>query len=207
MVEKSNLLIITGPQGSGNHLFSKLFNLHPDVYGWNMEEYWVGHHTEPFSEYWTAPYKLKYFNWKQSKYYITSISCPYFKYKKPQIPNYKKFIEEAKKYTNIKIAIIGRDETILSYQQIRVRKNHTTLIALEEFKYLQTLDPYYLSFELLYLYKTSYLNKVSKDLQFPIKTNGKEYKKIIQTNSNSKYINFLSTTSLDKDIYKVTNES
>ena len=62
MVEKSNLLIITGPQGSGNHLFSKLFNLHPDVYGWDMEKYWVGHHTEPFSEYWTDPSKLKYFN-------------------------------------------------------------------------------------------------------------------------------------------------
>ena len=80
-------------------------------------------------------------------------------------------------------------------------------LELEEFKYLQTLNPYYLSFELLYLYKTNYLNRISKDLQFPIKTNGKEYKKIIQTNSNSKYINFLSTTSLDKDIYKVTNES
>ena len=31
---KPNMLIVTGPQGSGNHLFAKLFNLHPEVYGW-----------------------------------------------------------------------------------------------------------------------------------------------------------------------------
>ena len=49
MVEKSNLLIVTGPQGSGNHLFAKLFNLHPDVYGLNMTRYWQGHDTEPFN--------------------------------------------------------------------------------------------------------------------------------------------------------------
>ena len=38
------LLILTGPQGSGNHLWSKIFALHPDVYAWHalLHEYWIG---------------------------------------------------------------------------------------------------------------------------------------------------------------------
>ena len=79
MVEKSNLLIVTGPQGSGNHLFAKLFNLHPDVYGWNMNRYWQGHDMEPFNEYWWNPSNLHKFNWNLNTYFVTSISCPYCK--------------------------------------------------------------------------------------------------------------------------------
>ena len=37
---KPSMLIVTGPQGSCNHMFSKLFNWHPEVYGWDMEKYW-----------------------------------------------------------------------------------------------------------------------------------------------------------------------
>ncbi|SVD77351.1 uncharacterized protein METZ01_LOCUS430205, partial [marine metagenome] len=62
-VERPNMLVVTGPQGSGNHLFAKLFNLHPEVYGWNMDKYWVGHHTEPFSEYWWDPATVDEFGW------------------------------------------------------------------------------------------------------------------------------------------------
>ena len=43
------LLIVTGPQGSGNHLFAKIFNMHPSVKGWQMMwQEWQGHHLEPF---------------------------------------------------------------------------------------------------------------------------------------------------------------
>jgi len=145
--------------------------------------------------------KLKYFNWGQSNYYITSISCPYFKFKNPQIPKYKEFIEEAKKYSNIKIALLGRDSSILTYQQMRVRKEHTTPIAFKEFEYIHTLNPYYLSFELLFLYKQNYLKKVSNDLQFPIETMSKKFKEILSKNSNHKYINYLPYAELDKDMY------
>ena len=36
------MLILTGPQGAGNHLFSKVFAQHPSVYGWQdlTQEYW-----------------------------------------------------------------------------------------------------------------------------------------------------------------------
>ena len=44
------MLILTGPQGSGNHMWSKIFALHPSVYGWQelVEEFWIGHDREPF---------------------------------------------------------------------------------------------------------------------------------------------------------------
>ncbi len=41
------LLVVTGPQGSGNHLLAKIFNLHPKVNGWNMRwQEWQGHHLD-----------------------------------------------------------------------------------------------------------------------------------------------------------------
>jgi hypothetical protein len=163
-IEKPNMLVVTGPQGAGNHLFAKLFNLHPEVYGWDMEKYWVGHHTEPFSELWWDTSKIKDFGWSlRSDFYITSISCPYVKNKEPQIPKYEEFITEVGKHCNIVVAIIGRDKTILQYEQERVRKAHTTPTALEQFEYLYALDPYYLSMELVFLYKENYLRQVGRD--------------------------------------------
>ena len=75
-----NMLISNhGPQGSGNHLWSKILSLHPKVYGWKslLDNYWEAHRfSEPFCEYWKDPSKLSEFNWKQSEFYFTSISVP-----------------------------------------------------------------------------------------------------------------------------------
>ena len=35
----AKILIITGPQGSGNHLYSKIFAMHPLVNGWKMNDF------------------------------------------------------------------------------------------------------------------------------------------------------------------------
>jgi len=42
---KKRLLVVTGPQGSGNHMWSKIFSESPQVQGWKelTQEYWVGH--------------------------------------------------------------------------------------------------------------------------------------------------------------------
>ena len=156
---KPNMLIVTGPQQSGNHLFAKLFNLHPEVLG-----------TEPFSEMWWDTSKIKDFGWSlRSEFYTTSISCPYFKNKEPQkIPKYEEFITEVEKYCNVVIAIIGRDRTILEREQIRTRDVHTTPAALEQFQYLYTLNPYFISMELAFLYRENYLRMVGLDLGFPV---------------------------------------
>ena len=55
----SKLLIVTGPQGSGNHLWAKVLSMHPSVNGWTMlKDEWQGHHEEPMNHYWQDPTKL-----------------------------------------------------------------------------------------------------------------------------------------------------
>jgi len=207
-IERPNMLVVTGPQGSGNHLFAKLFNLHPEVYGWNMEKYWVDHHAEPFSDYWRDTSKIKDFGWLlHSDFYTTSISCPYFKNKEPQIPKYEEFITEVEKYCNVIVAIIGRDRTILEHEQQRVREAHTTPVALEQFEYLYTLDPYYLSMELAFLYRENYLKQIGRDLGFPVVDDSELINSVLSDDSNKKYIHEIDFAPLDLDIYQASNES
>lgn len=200
-MQKPKFLIITGPQGSGNHLFSKVFSKHPEVHGWNMKSYWEGHHEEPFNEYWQNPKKLKNFDWNQSNYYFTSISSPYFKNKKPHYPLYEEFIAEASKYANIKIAIIGRDKNILKIQEERVRGKSTYESALESFKVLYTKNPVFISQELYQLYGNAYLLSIAQQLEFPIAIQD------IEEDANNKYIKNIDNFWLDDEVYKAVSNS
>jgi len=170
---KPKLLILTGPQGSGNHLFAKLFSLHSMTEGWNMmREEWQGHHEEPFAAAWNRPALLKDKPWDSAVCYVTSISCPYIKDKEPHIPKYKEFITEAKKYCDVRIAIIGRDRNILKLQQERLRGGATTPQAIAQFEQLPALAPtHYISQELFYLYGQEYLKSLEKQMDFPIAWN------------------------------------
>ena len=125
---KPTLTIITGPQCSGNHLFSKALGQNKNIFVWPslQEKYWECHDLEPFAEYWKDPSKLNYFDWKHSNYFITSISCPYFDDGVETIPQYNEFIDEAKKFADIQFLIIGIDRNIMKLQQERVRGKHTT---------------------------------------------------------------------------------
>ena len=72
---KNKLLILTGPQGSGNHLFAKLFSMSPAVEGWPMaKDEWQGHHKEPFADCWEDPSLIKDRPRVQNTSYLTSIS-------------------------------------------------------------------------------------------------------------------------------------
>lgn len=198
---KPTLLIITGPQGSGNHLFSKVFSKHPSVFGWNMPSYWEGHHNEPFNSYWQKPSTLKDFNWGQAKYYFTSISSPYFKNREAHYPKYKEFIDEANKYANVKVAIIGRDKNILKYQEERVRDKSTYENALISFDYLYTLNPLFISQELYQLYGNHYLRSISELLNFPIMNQE------IGEDANTKYIHNIKEHWLDTEVKKAVDQS
>lgn len=193
-MQKPKFLIVTGPQGSGNHLFSKILSQHPEVYGWKMKSYWEGHHEEPFSNYWQYPETLDQFDWTTHKYYFTSVSCPYFKNKMPHIPAYHTFITEASKYADIKIAIIGRDPTILKYQQQRVRGTETLHYFQESLKYLVNYNPIFVCQELYQLYGNYYLQELSKQLDFPI-----QHQEIFN-DANSKYIMNIPEQILDKEV-------
>jgi hypothetical protein len=185
------LLIFTGPQGSGNHLWSKIFALHPEVAGWSalLDNYWIPHDQEPFAACWKNPALLKTRDWSQSNHYVTSISCPYIDDTRVAIPDIVSFTAQAMGCgLTVKLAIIGRDQTVLGFQETRVRGRSTFTIAQEHYKKLESWNPIYLSYELLHLYQASYLKQVSKLLEFPIAYNDARLQEILKDDANQKYI-------------------
>jgi hypothetical protein len=187
---RKTLLIVTGPQGSGNHLWSKIFALHPDVYGWHalLHEYWIGHDQEPFADCWDDPELLKEFKWGSAEYFVTSVSTPYMLNGERTVPNIVRFAATAMGLgICVKIAVIGRDRNILTYQQTRVRGEPTVDIALAEYEKLRTWDPVFLSYELLHLYRENYLRQIAKQLEFPMDFEHPQLTNILVDDTNSKY--------------------
>jgi len=193
------LLILTGPQGSGNHLWSKILAETPEVEGWQQltQEYWVGHGNEPFSEIWEDPSLFHTFDWDKD-FYVTSISCPYVNKGGPTkdligdwcIPKYEEFITQAAHAGFlVKVAVIGRDFNILAHQQQRIRLEVTTPNFLKSFdEVISKYYPLFISTELLYLYRHRYLEQVSSLLEFPIKIEESKLDDILKDNSNAKYV-------------------
>lgn len=185
------LLIFTGPQGSGNHMWSKIFALHPEVAGWSalLDTYWIPHDREPFAKYWRDPTQLKNYDWSKSDYHVTSISCPYIDDTRWAVPDIVSFANQAMDCgLTVQIAIIGRDKNILGFQETRIRGRSTFEIAQEQYQQLQSRNPVYLSYELLHLYQSSYLEQVSKLLEFPIAYNDLRVTEILKDDTNAKYI-------------------
>ena len=197
---KKTLVVLTGPQGSGNHLWSKIFSLHADVFGWKslLDNYWEAHRiSEPFAAYWRDPSKLHKFDWSQSQYYFTSISIPLGIQSKGTkwCPNVVQFCTNAQSLgINTKILVIGRDQNILRYQQERIREEPTTRHFLDQLPKFK--DPTFLSYELLYLYREEYLK--SLDVGIPIAWYEREkIREILECDANFKYTRSISSSPLD----------
>jgi hypothetical protein len=197
------LTILTGPQGSGNHLWSKIFSLHEDVYGWKslLDNYWEAHrYSEPFAACWRDPELLSQFDFSSHDHYFTSISVPLGIQSKGTkwCPDIKEFGLKAQDLgMNVKICVIGRDQTILKNQQTRIREESTIRHFYDALKGIQEAFPCptYLSYELLYLYKQEYLK--SLDLGFPIAWYDKRVNEILEQDANAKYINYVKENPLD----------
>jgi hypothetical protein len=195
------MLILTGPQGAGNHLWSKIFSLHSEVYGWKslLDNYWEAHRfKEPFAKYWKNPELLKEFNWAQSEYYFTSISCPLGivgdtvnPIYKPNVMKFAKAVQDCG--INVNFAVVGRDQTILKYQQTRIRTEPTVDIFLEQLKTIP--NPTFLSYELLYLYGSDYLK--SLDFNIPIASDDPRIAEILADDPNAKYVHSIDYNELD----------
>lgn len=194
---QNNLLILTGPQGSGNHLWSKVFSKHPFVNGWRMKQYWEGHHHEPFSAWWDDPSLIEDTG---HRFNFTSISCPYFRNQKACIPSYHAFIQNARKIYNVKIAVISRDQNILKTQEERVRGNKTFDKFLKQLPYLN--PDFFLSTETLFLYKEAYLTHLSKILNIPVWIENHDL-----FDTNTKYISPVSEQPLDLEVKKACEDS
>jgi hypothetical protein len=197
----AKMLILTGPQGAGNHLWSKIFSLHCEVYGWKtlLENYWEAHRfAEPFAQHWRNPDLLKSFDWTQNEYYFTSISLPLgiigSNVNPIWVPDVQRFVATVLGCgIDIEIAVCGRDQNILNYQQTRVRTQSTLSMFLEQLPKLW--NPTFLSYELLYLYKQDYLKSLK--LNIPIAWNDPSIDTILENDSNLKYTHYVDEYILD----------
>ena len=192
------LLILTGPQGSGNHLWSKIFALHPRVLGWRalLTNYWIGHDEEPWARYWLNPAELRNAPWTLSDWHVTSISVPYMNNGTATIPDFKSFVAGVQNLGyRVKLAVIGRDRNILQHQERRVRGGVTLEQAVEQ--YARFAQPSFLSYELLHLYGRQYLQKLERELEFPINFDSEELDNILAEDANNKYFHAVSEQPLD----------
>lgn len=203
------LLILTGPQGAGNHLFAKLFSAHSAVYGWKsllLDQYWLAHEHEPFARYWEEPERLNEFDWSQSDYFVTSISCPFARSSgETFVPDYGRFIDTVDALgIRVKVVIIGRDINILKFQQTRVRKEITLDHFIQQLSVLGIYDPIFVSQELIYLYGVEYLKSLSRQLNFPVDTDVDTFNSIVTHDTNAKYFSAAPPQYLDLIVQKVS---
>ena len=122
---------------------------------------------------------------------------------------FERFVNTAEEYVDsIDVAIIGRDQNILKYQQERVRGKHTTPLAHDHFKWLmENTECRFLSQELLYLYTQKYLEQVSRDLDWPIAYWDPEVDEILKKDANEKYIKDVHEYWLDFEVHRAVKES
>jgi hypothetical protein len=198
----TKMLILVGPQGAGNHLWSKIFSLHPEVYGWKtlLDNYWEAHRfAEPFCQHWRNHSLLKSFDWSQSEYYFTSISLPLGIINHdvnpiwmPDLQGFAATVSDCG--VNVEMAVIGRDQTILNNQQTRIRTQPTLPMFLEQLS--KILYPTFLSYELLYLYRQDYLKSLR--LNIPVAWNDSRINQILADDANAKYIHSIDHNPLDE---------
>ena len=175
---QKQLLILTGPQGSANCLWSKIFTLYPRVVG----------HQATLDNCWQHPERLADFDWSQSDYFVTSISCPYMLDGERTVPDFAKFIHTVKSLGHqVKLAIVGRDRNVVGMEQTRVRGKPTLETAIGEYQKLSGQLPHFLSYELLHLYRGEYLKMLNVHLQFPIVYDEKSIAPILAEDANAKY--------------------
>jgi len=196
------LLIITGPQGSGNHLFSRILSLHPDVGGWKdlLDEYWIPSDLEPFAEYWVDPDKLTLEAFEGADYWLANVSVPFVYNGVKQVPKIAEMASKARDLgVNVQICVIVRDQYVNALQQERVRKEYTLPTALNYFDSLG--DVHYLDHEAFFLYQSRYLKWLSKILEFPIDYANPDIMKFIEEGPNKKYVKYVEEHWLDEQVW------
>ena len=130
--------------------------------------------------------------------YVTSVSCPYVYNGETLIPNYEDFISRCP--VKVKLAIIGRDQTILQYQQSRVRGAESKHKFLDTVDQLMQYDPVFISQELLYLYGANYIQSIGQQLGIPVSQDTDAINEILKEDANKKYIQPVINHWLDEEV-------
>ena len=191
------LLIVTGPQGSGNHLFARLFSAHPNVVGWESlhDNYWVPSDQEPFAKYWVYPEELKF---PEGDFFCANVSVPFFYDGVRQVPKIKEVAQKAMSLgVQPIIAVIVRDRNINELQQVRVGGECTLDIATE---YYKDIACHFIDHEAFFLYKEKYIEYLGRLLEFPVIKEGID--NFISVDANHKYVFPCKKHWLDDEIRK-----
>ena len=193
-MNQKKILVVTGPQGSGNHLWSKIFSSHKDVCGWRelTKKYWITHKEEPFRHAWLEPKLLYNMEFKHENYYTnTSFPTGGHVKKSKRIPKVREFIETLKDIGfDVQIGVTSRDKNILKLQQERRWREETTPEFLGIVEKIENLI--FLSYESLLLYRERYV----KSLNINIPINYDAISDNIKIDQNQKYISNFTPSSL-----------
>lgn len=206
------LIIAAGPQGSGNHLFSKMFASNPYVGGWkNLNEtFWEGHHHEPFYYVWRGDRKLAIEDFDGSDYWVTSVSIPVIIKGENFNVDIIDFYNQAKDLgIDVQLGIITRDKNILEHQQTRVREQSTIHNFMEMLDKVDAKGIKYhmFSHESLILHGSRYASYIMDLVGYPNKFDEDVIKQIVEHNSNKKYMNYVNEYWLDEEVIKAKKES
>jgi hypothetical protein len=196
------LLLLTGPQGSGNHIFSRIYSTHSAVKGWDaiLDNYWVPTDEDNFAQYFVDPFKLTYQAFQDADCFVTHISCPFVFNGNTTIPKIQEFCDKVTSLgVKVIIGIVVRDEHINTEQQKRLRKGRTLDIALDSYNGL-SYELNYLSLESLFLHKQNYLKWLAKVIDFPLDYNHPNIFKFLEESPNKKYVKYVEKYWLDETV-------
>lgn len=203
------MVVLVGPQGSGNHLFSKIFSIHDEVHGWKdslkPNGYFIPHFQEPFVNYWNNIDSIDLSIMGGKKYAITSMSNPYMQNFVPRIPEVIKFTQKLESLgIDTQVVVIGRDKNILNVQQTRLRGGPTWGNMHLLIRRLPKM-PFYVSQELLYLYRKDYVRSLGTWLNFPIAWDSPLVDEILKEDQNAKYIKYAENERTDTIVREFLN--
>lgn len=206
-MENKHLLIVTGPQGSGNHFFSRILSQHSAVQGWEdlKKEYWVPSDLEPFVDFWLNPSLMTRDHFANSTYFLANVSCPCYINGTRQFPKIREVADKAKELDiRVTIAIIVRDKNINTVQQQRLMNGYSSLTDAQNYYYTNILNSdhavHFIDHEAFFLHGKYYLKWLSNVLDFPIAWDSDRIYDFIEKDANHKYVNAIETHWLDEHI-------
>jgi len=205
---KSKMIILLGPQGSGNHLFGKIFSLHDDVHGWKAAldpntGFFIPHYEEPFNWHWNNISKIDLSILGGKQYAVTSISNPYIENWLPRVPPVYDFMTQLESIgIEPQLVVIGRDQNILTHQQTRLRGGPTWGNMPQLLRFVKE-PPFFVSQELLYLYRRQYIKSLSAWLDFPLAWDDARIDDILKEDANAKYIHAADPYWLDDHVRNI----
>lgn len=198
-------IIVTGPAGAGNHIFTQVLSSHPQVGGWKelLEGTWIPADQETFADYWINPVNLSAENFDGYHYWVANATYPLYYNGVKQLPKILELAEKAHAMNiDVRIAIVTRDQTIVSSSQERIYNESYINEAKSYYDEIfnSHFPVHFLSLEALYFYQYEYVKWIGRILTIPVDTDNPTLFATLPQDPNEKYISAVAEQSLDPQI-------